>query len=63
MSKFQALLVGVNTYKNPRIRPLNGCVNDVERLGNYLKASLKDRLSLKTLPNQWRVWRASTWLC
>ncbi|MFZ4561358.1 MAG: caspase family protein [Saprospiraceae bacterium] len=52
MSKFHALLVGVNTYKNPRIRPLNGCVNDVERLGNYLKASLKDRLSLKTLPNE-----------
>ena len=52
MSKFHALLVGVNTYKNPRIRPLNGCVSDVERLGNYLKSSLKDRLSLKTLLNE-----------
>lgn len=52
MPTFHALLVGVNTYQNQNIRPLNGCVGDVERLSTYLRTTLNEQLSLKTLVNE-----------
>jgi pimeloyl-ACP methyl ester carboxylesterase len=35
--KLLALLVGVNTYQG-RVNPLNGCVNDINRIHQYLQA-------------------------
>lgn len=45
----RALLVGVNTYANPRITPLQGCVNDVTGVKDYLRDQLllaEERITL-----------------
>jgi len=41
MSKLFALLVGVEKYRPP-VRPLNGCINDVNSLQEYLQQQNKD---------------------
>lgn len=35
--KTYAFLIGLNQYKDSRITPLSGCVNDINRFENYLK--------------------------
>ena len=49
-----ALLVGIDAYPNPRHR-LQGCVNDIERVANYLEgrtAGRQFRLHLEILKNE-----------
>ena len=49
-----ALLVGIDTYKSHDIRNLNGCINDIKAIENYLltyKIS-KTNLKIKQLTNQ-----------
>jgi hypothetical protein len=38
--KTYALLIGLNEYLNKGIKPLNGCVNDINRFEEYLLSSL-----------------------
>lgn len=49
-SQVRALLIGINDY-TPPVRPLGGCVNDVERLHGWLKSSVGRRLAAEVLTN------------
>ena len=49
-NKVHALLVGINDYVPP-VRPLTGCVNDVDRWHAWLKAEVGPRLAVEVLKN------------
>lgn len=45
-----ALLVGIDQYASAQVRDLSGCIQDVERFGEFLRARVaEDRLALKML--------------
>ena len=48
MKKLYALLVGINDYKTP-ISPLNGCVQDVQKIEKYLKTQHENQFQLNIL--------------
>lgn len=47
----RALLIGINDYAPP-VRPLGGCVNDIERMHGWLKESVGSRLAAEVLTNR-----------
>lgn len=50
--KCYALFIGVNTYDNEKVANLSGCIQDAQRLLNYIEANLnqeKYELNAKTL--------------
>lgn len=46
-----ALLVGINNYKSDEIRPLNGCINDIDEIANCLLtlSGSNENISIKKL--------------
>jgi hypothetical protein len=47
-----ALFIGINTYENEKVANLSGCIQDAQRLLNYIEANLnqeKYELKVKTL--------------
>lgn len=47
-----ALLVGINSYKSPRIQNLQGCINDVYAVKSFLTKVFHDEIAIKTLINE-----------
>jgi hypothetical protein len=53
MARVKALLVGVDQYENPRIPPLQGCVNDVALVRSVLKrVCALDNHDIRVVVNQ-----------
>lgn len=50
-NKVRALLIGIDAYETP-VRPLAGCVNDVERFHGWLTSSIGKRLAAEVLINR-----------
>lgn len=48
-TKVYALLVGINQYADPTIRPLKGCLNDVQAMHAYLESQESLDLKLEQL--------------